>query len=200
MNRVKESLKLALSLAESYLEKKSKRELILLFIFCFLVGFLAVFSATFERAKESLEAKNQTKMNLKHQLLELQRVFEANKTLDNTKDLEDWIHDLEQKISMQERQKNLLQNQSSIYALRQIADSKGLQDFMLEQENQRILLYAKGKYKNFSALLEQLESQQHLEIYHLNLYPNALTQDLEFYLGVDRRQSGEIPNSQGSLE
>lgn len=81
--------------------------------------------------------------------MDLQESFNAPQDFEDTKSLQDSIHALEQKIAQQDKQKNLLQNQSSIYALTQIADSKNLQDFTLTQENQKILLSAKGKYADF---------------------------------------------------
>lgn len=187
-NKIKESLNQALKIIESFLNACSKRELILLFIFCFLAGFLAVFSVSFERTKESLEARKQKKADLQKEFLGLQRLYESSQIPNDTKKLENLIQDLEQKIATQERQKILLQSQSSIYALRQIANSKNLQDFVIEQENQRIQLYGQGKYYDFVVFLENLESQVYVESYNLNLYPNILTRNLEFYLEIVKKQ------------
>lgn len=180
---MKEALDSILKNTESYLNMRSKRELILLFVFCFLIGFLLVFSLGFERAKQSLEDKKQIKIHLENELLNLQN---ASKIAQNLGDqsLQDSIQDLEQKIASQEKQKNLLQRQSSIYALTQVADSKGLKDFAISQENKQIYLSAKGKYENFFDFLENLESQSHLQIRSLCLYPNASMGHLEFYLEI----------------
>lgn len=180
---MKEALDSILKNTESYLNMRSKRELILLFVFCFLIGFLLVFSLGFERAKQSLEDKKQIKIHLENELFNLQN---ASKIAQNLGDqsLQDSIQDLEQKIASQKKQKNLLQRQSSIYALTQVADSKGLKDFAISQENKQIYLSAKGKYENFFDFLENLESQSHLQIRSLCLYPNASMGHLEFYLEI----------------
>lgn len=149
MNGAKRALEQICKTIESYLELRSKKEMILIFILCFLLGFIGIFSLSFERTKQSLEAKNQKKLHLQKELLDLQESFNAPQDFEDTKSLQDSIHALEQKIAQQDKQKNLLQNQSSIYALTQIADSKNLQDFTLTQENQKILLSAKGKYADF---------------------------------------------------
>lgn len=182
--RANEILSLALKKTEAYLNARTKRELILLFIFCFLAGFMAVFSLSFENTKQSLEAKSQIKLRLEKELANLQDTLKNTQITDNTKSLQSSILDLEQKISLQNKQKNLLQKKSSVYALAQIADSNNLQDFTLSQEKERILLSAKGKYKDFVAFLETLESQANLEIHHLSLYPNPLEQNLEFYAEI----------------
>lgn len=184
MNRANEILILALQKAEAYLNARTKRELILLFIFCFLVGFMVVFSLSFESAKQSLETKTQIKLRLSKELAHLQDTLKTTQITENTESLQGSILDLEQKISLQNKQKNLLQKKSSVYALTQIADSNNLQHFTLSQEKERILLSAKGKYKDFVAFLENLESQAHLEIHHLSLYPNPLEQNLEFYAEI----------------
>ncbi|MBD5164536.1 hypothetical protein [Helicobacter sp.] len=184
MNRANEILSLACKKAEDYLNARTKRELILLFIFCFLVGFMAVFSLSFEGAKQSLETKSQIKLRLEKELANLQDTLQTTQITDNTKSLQSSILDLEQKISLQNKQKNLLQKKSSVYALTQIADSNNLRNFTLSQEKERILLSAQGKYKDFIAFLENLESQAHLEIHHLSLYPNPLEQNLEFYAEI----------------
>lgn len=184
MNRANAILSLTCKKAEDYLNTRTKRELILLFIFCFLVGFMAVFSLSFESAKQSLEAKSQIKLRLEKELSNLQDTLQMTQITDNTKSLQGSILDLEQKISLQNKQKNLLQKKSSVYALTQIADSNNLRNFTLSQEKERILLSAKGKYKDFIAFLENLESQAHLEIHHLSLYPNPLEQNLEFYAEI----------------
>lgn len=180
---MKESLDPILKNTESYLNMRSKRELILLFIFCFLIGFLLVFGLGFERAKQSLEDKKQMKIHLENELLNLQNTSKTAQSLDD-ESLQDSIQDLEQKIASQEKQKNLLQRQSSIYALTQVADSKNLKDFAISQENKQIYLSANGKYENFFGFLENLESQSHLQIRSLCLYPNASMGHLEFYLEI----------------
>lgn len=149
MKNAKQSLNQGLNTLESFLNTRSKRELILLFVFSFLMGFAVVFSCTFEYTKESLEAKYQRKIVLEKEILDLQSAFESDKIPNNTQILQESIQELKQKISEQERQKEILQNQSNIYALMQIAKSKNLQDFTIEQENQSILLSAKGKYQDF---------------------------------------------------
>lgn len=180
---MKESLDPILKNTESYLNMRSKRELILLFIFCFLIGFLLVFGLGFERVKQSLEDKKQMKIHLENELLNLQNTSKTAQSLDD-ESLQDSIQDLEQKIASQEKQKNLLQRQSSIYALTQVADSKNLKDFAISQENKQIYLSANGKYENLFGFLENLESQSHLQIRSLCLYPNASMGHLEFYLEI----------------
>lgn len=191
MNRASEILSLACKKTEDYLNARTKRELILLFIFCFLVGFMAVFSLSFESTKQSLETKSQIKLHLEKELANLQDTLQTTQITDNTKSLQDSIGDLEQKISLQNKQKNLLQKKSSVYALTQIADSNNLQGFTLSQDKECILLSARGKYKDFIAFLENLESQAHLEIHHLSLYPNPLEQNLEFYAEILFYKSAE---------
>lgn len=191
MNRASEILSLACKKTEDYLNARTKRELILLFIFCFLVGFMAVFSLSFESTKQSLETKSQIKLRLEKELANLQDTLQTTQITDNTKSLQDSIGDLEQKISLQNKQKNLLQKKSSVYALTQIADSNNLQGFTLSQDKECILLSARGKYKDFIAFLENLESQAHLEIHHLSLYPNPLEQNLEFYAEILFYKSAE---------
>lgn len=191
MNRASEILSLACKKTEDYLNARTKRELILLFIFCFLVGFMAVFSLSFESTKQSLETKSQIKLRLEKELANLQDTLQTTQITDNTKSLQDSIGDLEQKISLQNKQKNLLQKKSSVYALTQIADSNNLQGFTLSQDKECILLNARGKYKDFIAFLENLESQAHLEIHHLSLYPNPLEQNLEFYAEILFYKSAE---------
>ncbi|WP_298495006.1 hypothetical protein [Helicobacter sp. UBA3407] len=194
MNGAKRALEQICKTIESYLELRSKKEMILIFILCFLLGFIGIFSLSFERTKQSLEAKNQKKLHLQKELLDLQESFNAPQDFEDTKSLQDSIHALEQKIAQQDKQKNLLQNQSSIYALTQIADSKNLQDFTLTQENQKILLSAKGKYADFFSFLESLEAQSYSEISSLSLYPNTLKQHLEFYLEILLHKQNPLPN------
>ncbi len=200
MKNAKQSLNQGLNTLESFLNTRSKRELILLFVFSFLMGFAVVFSCTFEYTKESLEAKYQRKIVLEKEILDLQSAFESDKIPNNTQILQESIQELEQKIAEQERQKEILQNQSNIYALMQIAKSKNLQDFTIEQENQSILLSAKGKYQDFFDFLENLELQSRLEVYYFNLYPNVLEQNLEFYLKFNTNQGQAILNSQRNFE
>ena len=162
---MKDSLNQVLKRIESYLNARSNRELILLFIFCFLLGFISIFSLSFEHTKLSLEEKNQRKIRLRQELLDLQSTSKVVKNLNDMESLQDSIQDLKQKIALQEKQKNLLQKQSSIYMLTQIADSKSLQDLTISQENKQINLSAKGRYENFFGFLENLESQAHLQIH-----------------------------------
>lgn len=81
MNGAKRALEQICKTIESYLELRSKKEMILIFILCFLLGFIGIFSLSFERTKQSLEAKNQKKLHLQKELLDLQESFNAPKTL-----------------------------------------------------------------------------------------------------------------------
>ncbi len=169
---------------ESYLQERSKREKILLYVLCAVIGFFVVFYATFEEARMSLSEKEEIKNALNEEILTL----EQNVSLDEIpKDLNDAtlaqsIAELEQKIALQEKQKELLGEKFGVYFIIESAGLNHLKSFDIRQEQQNIFLSAKGKTYDVFAFLETLQAQPHLAMRSLSIYPNAKNLSLEFYL------------------
>ena len=114
MNEAKRTLEQICKTIESYLELRSKKEVILIFILCFLLGFIGIFSLSFEHTKQSLEAKSQKKLHLQKELLDLQESFNVTQDFEDTKSLQDSIQALKQRIAQQDKRISCKINQASM--------------------------------------------------------------------------------------
>ena len=168
---------------ESFLETKSKREMILIFVLAFLCFFALTFMLIYDRAWNYFLTIKQTKLDLERQLLSLQEQPPIPKVYGD-KELKSEIQKLEDSIVLQEKQKERLQgNFNHFLALNYLGKKYFLNTFVIQQEGEGFLLYGEGSFKEAFLFLEELENLQMLEIKGASIYPKK--KNLEFFMNLE---------------
>ncbi|WP_299546419.1 hypothetical protein [uncultured Helicobacter sp.] len=168
---------------ESFLQIRSKREIILLFMLCFLIGFGLMVGLFYEGAKAKIAEENIQNVELNRMLLVLQKEISSQKNLNiqDTDATHKEIEEMEYKIALQEERKRLALEKFGVYFLRELSDVNALYNVEIAQEKGQITLEAKGKYNAMLDFLESLQAQPKLSFFAMQLYPNPNTRDLTLY-------------------
>lgn len=169
---------------ESFLQSRSRREMILLFASCFLMGFSFAVGLFYGNIKNEIMEIKEKNRNFNHMLLALQDdiAMQGNLNIQDTEAIYKEIEVMEQKIALQEEQKRFVLERFGVYSLRELSDINFLYNLEIEQERGRINLRAKGKYDAIFSFLESLQVQSRLSYFAMQIYPNPNSMDLEFYI------------------
>ncbi len=169
---------------EEWIKAKSIREKILLFCLCFVLFAMLPLWGFLERAEYSLYYQKTQSKELQNYLSGLKREFLKVAEENNVYALEETIANLEQTLSTQEKQKLLLQTNSSVIAqLNLLSQEFALEQFVLAQD-QQIFLEGSGTFKNVFGFLLRIESFfKALKITDFWIYPNA--RNLDFAMQME---------------
>ena len=169
---------------ESFLQNRSKREILLLNTLLFLLGFALIFTLSFEQAKDKIMQKRTQNTQLEQEFFALENALLAARNIDvkSANALQDEIALLEQNIALQEQQKQLLEKKFGVYFLKDLANTNALHHAEISQSKSVIKVFTQGKYGNVLSFLDSIQTQPQLHIQTLQLYPNSTTQDLVLYV------------------
>ncbi|AWI34521.1 hypothetical protein [Helicobacter apodemus] len=173
-----------LELLEIWIKQRTLRERILLFCFCFFAFAMLPLWGLLQRAESSWYYQKTQSKELQSYLSQLQKEFLKVVEENNIHQLEQTIADLEVTLSAQEKQKFLIQTNSSVITqFKLFAQEFALERFILAQEKQ-IFLEGSGTFKNVFGFLFKMESFfKALKIIDFSIYPNA--NNLDFIMQIE---------------
>ncbi|MBX7491139.1 hypothetical protein [Helicobacter turcicus] len=168
---------------ESFLQERSRREMVLLFVLCFVLGFALVVMLLSKSVQNTITNQNAQNAQLNHRLFALQNAIttQSNLNAQDTQTIRKEIAIMEQKIMQQEERKRLALERFGVYFLRELADSNALYNVEIAQENGRINFGARGKYHAMLNFLESLQTQPKLSLFAMQLYPSSSARDLTLF-------------------